>query len=119
MTPQQARAIAASLLDAVDVTQGERLCFDVGGKGFAWGYLRREQKNKPRVLQPEVLAIACSIERKEMLIEAAADIYFDDDHYRGYPAVLVRLAVVGEAELRALLEDALRMKAGRKSSRHS
>jgi hypothetical protein len=41
-----------------------------------------------------------------MLIEAAADTYFDDDHYRGYPAVLVRLAMIAEADLEALMSQA-------------
>jgi hypothetical protein len=54
----------------------------------------------------EILAVHCPIERKEMLIEAAPDIYFDDNHYRGYPALLVRLDAVGEAELAALMADA-------------
>jgi hypothetical protein len=40
---------------------------------------------------PGVLAVRCRPERKELLLEAAPEIYFDDDHYRGYPAVLVRL----------------------------
>jgi hypothetical protein len=46
------------------------------------------------------------MERKEFLIEAAPDIYFDDDHYHGWPAVLVRLDAIEEAELAVLLADA-------------
>ena len=34
--------------------------------------------------------------------------FFVTDHYRGYPAVLVRLGVVAPAQLRALLEEAWR-----------
>ena len=40
--------------------------------------------------------------RKELLIEAAPDRFFDDPHYRGYPAVLVRLKAIGKRELGAL-----------------
>jgi hypothetical protein len=109
-TPNDARRIVAGLPGAIDATQAERLVFEVGGKGFAWSYMARIAKKKPRVLQPDVLAIACSLERKEMLIEAAPEVYFDDDHYRGYPAVLTRLAAIEEAELTTMLQEALRMK---------
>jgi hypothetical protein len=54
----------------------------------------------------EVLAVRCALERKEHLIAAAPEIYFDDPHYRGYPAVLVRLGAVSAKELAALLADA-------------
>jgi hypothetical protein len=46
-----------------------------------------------------------------MLIDAAPDRFFTDDHYRGYPAVLARLAIVEEAELADLLAEAWRMTA--------
>ena len=100
------RRIAAALPGAVDGTEGDSLAFTVDGKGFAWRYLVRTHPRKPRVLDPSVLAVHCPMERKEFLIEAAPDIYFDDDHYRGYPAVLVRLDAVGADELAALLADA-------------
>jgi hypothetical protein len=100
------RRIAAALPDAVDGTEGGSLEFSVGGRGFAWRYMERVHPKKPRVLNPRVLAVRCPMERKEFLIEAAPDIYFDDDHYRGYPAVLVRLDAVEEDELAALLADA-------------
>ena len=70
-----------------------------------------------RTLNPRVLAVRCPIERKEFLIEAAPDIYFDDDHYRGYPAVLVRLEAIGETELAALLADACAMQAAKPKRR--
>lgn len=37
--------------------------------------------------------------------------FFDDGHYRGYPAVLVRLDGVEEAELAVLLAEAWRLSA--------
>ena len=100
------RRLAAALPGAEDKTEGESLVFNVGGKGFAWRYLARAHPKAPRLLNPRVLAVRCPIERKELLIEAAPDIYFDDDHYRGYAAVLVRLDAVEEAELATLLADA-------------
>ena len=107
------RRIAASLPGALDRSSAQRLVFEVNGKGFAWSRLERVHPKKPRVPSLEVLAVRCPIERKEMLIEAAPDIYFDDDHYRGYQAVLVRLVAVEEAELAALLADACAMQAAK------
>lgn len=76
------------------------------GKAAAWTFLRREQPRKPRVPEPSILAVRCDVARKAMLIEAAGDRFFEDDHYRGYPAVLVRLAAIDDAELQALLAAA-------------
>jgi hypothetical protein len=38
-----------------------------------------------------------------MLNEAAPERFFDDEHYRGYPAALVRLDNIEEDELATLL----------------
>jgi hypothetical protein len=105
------RRIALMLPEAADESTQERLVFSVAGKGFAWTFLERpapKQKRRPRL---DILAVCCTRERKEFLIEAAPDIYFDDDHYRGFPAVLVRLGAIGKKEFAALLEDAWRLKA--------
>jgi hypothetical protein len=109
--------IAAALPGATDKTEGERLVFTVGGQGFAWSALQRLRPKTPRVPNPRVLAVRCPMERKEFLIEAAPDIYFDDDHYRGYPAVLVRLDAVGEEELAALLAAACAWQASKPKRR--
>ncbi len=111
------RRIAAALPGAHDACTDARLAFEVGGKGFAWSFLERLHPKKPRVPSLEALAVRCPMERKEFLVEAAPDIYFDDDHYRGYPAVLVRLDAIGEAELAALLADACAWQASRPSRR--
>jgi hypothetical protein len=105
------RRVALTLPEAVDESTQERLVFSVARKGFAWTFLERpapKQKRRPRL---DILAVCCTRERKEFLIEAAPDIYFDDDHYRGFPAVLVRLERIAKKEFAALLEDAWRLKA--------
>jgi hypothetical protein len=38
----------------------------------------------------EALVVFCPLEEKEVLLEAAPEIYFETDHYKGYPAILVR-----------------------------
>ena len=103
------RRLALALPEAADESRPDRLAFSVGGKGFAWTYLVRERLRGPRRPRLEVLAVRCALERKEMLIAAAPDRFFDDDHYRGYPAVLVRLEQVDEAELAGLLDAAWRL----------
>jgi hypothetical protein len=113
-TADTVRRLALALPEAVDASKGEQLVFEVEGRGFAWSYLARDAPKRPRVVHPEVLAIRCELARKELLIEAAPNRFFDDDHYRGFPAVLVRLAAVDEAELGSLLERGWRLQASKR-----
>ena len=108
------RRLALALPQAVDGSKDGRLVLEVGGKGFVWTYMARDRPKGPRRPQPEVLAVRCELDRKEMLIAAAPDRFFTDDHYRGYPAVLVRLNAIDESEFAALLEAAWRLTAPRK-----
>jgi hypothetical protein len=103
------RRLALTLPEVVDASTPGRVVYEVAGKGFAWTYMVRVNPKKPRVPQIEVLAVRCEIARKEMLIAAAPERFFDDDHYRGYTGVLVRLAAVDEDELLALLRGAWRL----------
>ncbi|ATC26195.1 MmcQ/YjbR family DNA-binding protein [Caulobacter vibrioides] len=80
--------------------------FDVGGKAMAWSYLARPDPKAARVLVPGVLAVRCAKETKAMLLEAAPERFFTDDHYRTYPAVLVRLEAIEAEELDGLLRGA-------------
>ena len=109
--PEQVRHIALALEGTVDESKPDRLSFSKAGqtKGYAWTWLERVHPKKPRVPRLEVLAVRCPLGRKEILLEVAPDLYFDDDHYRGYPAILVRLDVIPEDELVALLKDAWRL----------
>ena len=97
------RKIALSLPGVADRSEGKRLSFEVRGKGIAWGYFARLEPKKPRVLIPGVLAIRCTLEDKDFLIDTAPDKFFSDDHYKGFPAVLVRLEKIGARELKGLL----------------
>ncbi len=102
------RRIALSLPEATDESTPEKLAFLVGGKGFAWSYLERIEPKKPRRPRLDVLAVRCPLDIKAMLVEAAPDRYFDDDHYRGYPALLVRLDAIDDDELEGRLRAAWR-----------
>jgi hypothetical protein len=83
----------------------------VGGKSFAWTYLERVKPKLPRVARPDILAVRCAIDHKEMLIDTEPGIFFDDDHYRRYSAVLVRLAAIDKKPLSSLLQGAWRLSA--------
>jgi hypothetical protein len=114
---QTVRRLALAMPEACDESTAERLVFSVAGKGFAWTYAERIAPRTPRRLRLDVLAVCCPVEWKEMRIEAAPHIFFDDDHYRGYPAVLVRLDAIDAKELAGLLENAWRLKAPKRLSK--
>jgi hypothetical protein len=85
-----------------------------GTKQFAWAWNERVIPGKPRVPRPDVLAVRVAGQaEKEMLLAADAGKFFTEPHYNGFPAVLIRLAAVGEDELRELITDAWRCQAPR------
>jgi hypothetical protein len=65
-----------------------------GGKSFC------------RMKDAETLVLLLPLEEKEMLMEAAPEVYFETDHYKGWPAVLVRLEAIPESELAGRLSEA-------------
>jgi len=68
-------------------------------------------KSFVRMKDKDTLVVLCPVEEKEMLMEAAPEIYFETDHYKGWPAVLVRLKVIKFTELKHRLKRAWRQKA--------
>jgi hypothetical protein len=54
----------------------------------------------------DVVFMLESVDEQEALIEGVPEIYYITDHYRGYPAVLARLAALKVAEARLRLERA-------------
>jgi hypothetical protein len=67
-----------------------------------------------RAKDADTLVLTCALEEKELLMAAAPGIYFETDHYRGWPAVLVRLGGISDEELRHRLALAWRMQAPKK-----
>lgn len=67
-------------------------------------------------LRPEdgAIVVKMPIDERDMLMEAAPEIYFITDHYRAWPAVLVRLAKIPKAELKGLVTRAWRDAAPKK-----
>jgi len=63
--------------------------------------LKVRGKSLCRVKDPDTVVVMVALEEKEMLIQAAPDIYFETDHYKGWPAMLVRIRAISDAELAA------------------
>jgi hypothetical protein len=96
------RGAAAHLPEVVESTWYGTPALKVGGKGFA------------RLKDPDTLVVLCPLDEKEMLIEADPKVYFETDHYKGWPAMLVRLKEISAAQLRHRLEQAWRFRAPRR-----
>ena len=73
--------------------------------------LKVRDKSFVRLKDSTTLVLLCPSEQKTLLMEISPDIYFETDHYVGYPAVLIRLDAIGDEELSLRLEDAWRFKA--------
>ena len=86
--------------------------FRVQKKGFCWYYAEKVPGQKGRTLHLDVLAIrVANNDEKAALIAADPAKFFTDDHYRGFPAVLVRLTEIHTDELAELIEEAWRIQA--------
>lgn len=98
-----ARSIALALPHVTD--DGERLA--VSGRQFAWAYSERIHHKEPKTVRPDVLVVlTASLDDKEAFLSGEPDLFFTTDHYKGYPAVLVRLDMIDEQRLAELLTDA-------------
>ena len=83
-------------------------------KGFVWAWNERVDPKKPRVPNPEVVAVRVAGRLdKEALLAADERKFFTEPHYNGFPAVLVRLPAVDPGELEELITDAWRCQAPR------
>lgn len=85
----------------------------VRGKAFCrlWGADEHDRKG-PEV-EGEVLVVFVDLAEKRAWIETSDGALFDQAHYRGHGAMLVRLAQVDEELLLDVLEQSYRLKAPR------
>jgi hypothetical protein len=93
-----------------------RLAVGVRTKGklkeFVWVWMERVDPKKPRIPNPKVVAVRVpSLAEKERLIAESPDVLFTEPHYKGFPAVLVRLDVVRLSQLKSLIAAAWRCQA--------
>jgi hypothetical protein len=73
--------------------------------------LRVRKKSLCRIKDADMVVLMCPLEEKELLMEAAPDLYFETDHYKGWPAVLVRIHEIPLDELALRLRRAFVMQA--------
>jgi hypothetical protein len=96
---ERVRAAAAHLPEVEESTWYGTAALKVGGKGFA------------RLKDADTLVVLCTLDEKEMLLEADPEVYFETDHYKGWGAVLVRLKRISAGQLRHRLEQSWRFRA--------
>ena len=111
MTAEDAAETALALPDVTEgVRFGHRTWF-VAGKAFAWerplskADLKR-LGGRPPPEGPLLAVRVANLEQKEVLLMDPPMGFFDIEHFRGFPAVLVKLEVVDGEMLRTALVEA-------------
>lgn len=66
-----------------------------------------------KAAEPNSLMVRIDFDQRDAMIEEAPETYYLKDHYAPYPAVLVRLSRISEAELRDLLNASCRFVASK------
>ena len=97
MTWDTVRQIAMALPGVVESTSYGTPAFRVGKKHIT----RLHDKL-------DALVIGIDMDERESLMRDHPDTFFITDHYRDYPAMLVRLSTVTRPQLQSLLEHAWR-----------
>jgi len=110
------RRIALSLPETVETA--DHFAFSVRNKdklkGFVWIWMERVAPRKPRVPNPDVIAVrVANLYEKDLILSMDSKKFFTEPHYNGFPAVLVRLPAVDASELEVLIADAWRCQAPR------
>ena len=100
-----ARRLALALPGVVEGTAYRTPAFRVAGR-----FLFRLREDG------ETLAVRIDFDTRDALLAANPKAFFITDHYRGYPAMCVRLSAVGRGELESLIERSWRQVAPRKLS---
>lgn len=86
------------------------------GTSYGTPALLVKGKSFVRMKDAETLVVMCALEEKEMLLELDPALFFETDHYKGWPAMLVRLGAIDDASLTQRLIAAWREKAPSKLS---
>lgn len=96
------KAAASGLPDVVEATS------------YGTPALKAGKKLMARVKDADTVVLMCPLEEKQLLLEVAPEIYFETDHYKGWPAVLARIHKISADELRHRIEQAWTRQAPRK-----
>jgi hypothetical protein len=101
------RQIARTLPDVEEHTSSRGVGLKVRGKLLACEAIHKSA-------EPNSLMVRIGSDERELLLATEPGSYYLTDHYRGYPAVLVRLSKISRKALRELLEDAARFVTAKK-----
>ena len=97
-----------------------RLCRAMGlpevteGTSYGAPSVQVKGKNFASVKADDSMVLHCPVEQKELLMEMAPEIYWQTDHFRGWPGLLVRLDNISDEELSLRLSDAWSFRAPKK-----
>jgi hypothetical protein len=92
--------IARSLPEVQDSVSARGIGLRTRGKLFACTAIHQSA-------EPDSLMVRMDPEERELLLATEPDSYYLTDHYRGYPAILVRLSKINRTTLRRLLMEAV------------
>lgn len=101
------RQIARTLPGVEEDTSSRGTGFKVRGTLLACEAVHRSA-------EPGSLMVRIGSVDREFLLAAEPDTYYLTDHYRGYPAVLVRLSKISRKALRERLEGAVQFVSAKK-----
>jgi hypothetical protein len=112
-TQDDVRRIALSLPEVTE--DPGRFSFAVAGKAFVWCWLERLHPKRGRVPSTAVIGVrVADALDKDSLLSVDPAVFFTEPHYDGYPAVLVRLAVIDPDLLEHVITEAWRCRAPRR-----
>jgi hypothetical protein len=109
--------MAMSVRNESELERMLRLCQDLGlpevvqSTSYGAPSLKVKTKNFASVRGPQEMVLHCPLEQKDLLMEMAPHIYWQTNHFNGWPGLLVRLDVIDDEELKLRLEDAWRFRA--------
>ena len=113
-TQADVRRMALALPETEEAA--DRFAFSVRNKGklkgFVWVWMERIEPKKPRVPQPDVIAVrVASLDEKDRILALHPTEFFTEPHYNGFPAILVNLPALTVRELEPLIKEAWRCQA--------
>ncbi len=83
------------------------------GSWYATPALKVRGKGFCRIKDAGTIVLMCPLEDKQMLTEAAPEVFFETDHYKGWAALLARIDAISDEELAHRLRVAWLQKAPR------
>lgn len=84
------------------------------GTSYGTPALKVRGKLLVRWREPGVIVLRCDLDEKEFLMQMNPEIFFETDHYKGWPAVLARTELIDREELAQMLEKTWRGHATKK-----